>query len=53
VDPDGRDPGDYFKTKDDAAMDFGMLFNANSIRENREYGSIKTLFNFFGRFILK
>ena len=48
LDPDGRDPGDYFKTKDDAAMDFGMLFNANSIRENREYGLSRLCLTFSG-----
>ena len=39
VDNDGRAPGDFFATMDLAALDFGMLYNDNSIREKREYGS--------------
>ena len=39
VDVDGKDPGDFFNTMDDAAIDFGMCYNAQSIREGREYGS--------------
>ena len=39
IDPDGRAPGDWFATMDAAAIDFGLMFNDNSIRENREYAS--------------
>lgn len=42
IDPDGMsaiNPGDKFKTIIQAAKDFGKLYNDNSIRENREYGS--------------
>lgn len=42
IDPDGRaaaDPGDKFKTAVAAALDFGMLYNDNSIVEKREYGA--------------
>ena len=39
VDIDGYAPGDFFKTKDDAAKDFGLFYNGQSIRERREYGS--------------
>ena len=39
IDPDGRDPGEYFKTKDDAAKDFGMYTNKMSIKNNREYAT--------------
>jgi len=38
-DPDGEAPGDFFLMMDDAAIDFGLLFNDNSIRLDREYGS--------------
>ena len=37
IDPDGRDPGDFFATLDDAAKDFGKYTNPISIRKNREY----------------
>jgi RHS repeat-associated protein len=37
-DPNGKWPGDFFLTEQDAAKDFGILYNDNSIRENREYG---------------
>jgi len=40
VDIDGRDPGDFFNTMDAAAKDFGNVYNDNSIRSGREYGSI-------------
>jgi len=39
VDIDGRDPGDFFITMDAAAKDFGNVYNDNSIRSGREYGS--------------
>lgn len=39
VDLKGLEPGDFFKTKDEAAKDFGLFYNDNSIRENKEYGS--------------
>lgn len=40
VDRDGREPGDSFKSPDEAAKDFGMIFNYKSIVLNREFGSI-------------
>ena len=41
VDPDGKapGPGDFFLKLDDAAKDFGLFYNDNSIRENREFCS--------------
>lgn len=39
LDPDGRKPGDFFKSINAAAYDFGKYYNDNSIRENKEYGS--------------
>jgi RHS repeat-associated protein len=39
IDPDGRSPGDIFKTPVEAAHDFGLCYNGKSIIENREYGS--------------
>jgi len=39
IDVDGRDPGDFFNTMDAAAKDFGNVYNDNSIRSGREYGS--------------
>jgi len=39
IDINGLEPGDFFKTKDEAAIDFGLFYNDNSIRENSEYGS--------------
>ena len=38
-DNDGKRPGDFFLTMDAAAIDFGLFYNDNSIRENREYGA--------------
>ena len=35
----GEAPGDIFWSLDDAAKDFGLFYNDNSIRENREYAS--------------
>ncbi|MDP2174282.1 MAG: DUF4329 domain-containing protein [Bacteroidota bacterium] len=39
IDKDGMKPGDPFLTIDDAAKDFGMLYNDNSINDSREYGA--------------
>ncbi len=39
VDLDGRDPGSFFKTADDAAKDFGRVYNPLSITYNIEYGA--------------
>jgi RHS repeat-associated protein len=39
VDPDGRDPGDIFKTPLAAAHDWGNYYNGVSILRGREYGS--------------
>ena len=39
IDPFGLAPGDFFKTVNAAAIDFGLFFNDNSIREGREYSS--------------
>src|SRR5690554_6883087 len=45
IDPDGRmavafdDPGDKFKTKVEAANDFGEYYNGTSIVMSREFGS--------------
>ena len=39
IDKDGRDPGDVFKTKDDAARDWGVYYNGASILNKREYAS--------------
>ena len=39
LDKDGKRPGDFFLTMDAAAIDFGLFYNDNSIRENREYGT--------------
>ena len=38
-DNDGREPGDFFLSPDAAAKDFGLFYNANSIRDNLEYAS--------------
>lgn len=38
-DKDGLRPGDFFNSMDDAAKDFGLFYNDNSIREKREYAS--------------
>lgn len=40
IDPDGKAPGDFFSTIDDAAKDFGLFYNDNSIRINREMSSL-------------
>ncbi len=39
IDPDGRDPGDFFYSLDAAAKDFGKYTNPKSIKENREYAT--------------
>lgn len=39
IDVDGRAPGDFFLAKDAAALDFGNMYNDNSIRSGQEYGS--------------
>lgn len=39
VDYKGMAPGDFFLTIDKAAIDFGLYYNDNSIRERTEYGS--------------
>ena len=39
TDLDGNAPGDFFVTMDEAAIDFGLFYNAQSIKENKEYGS--------------
>ena len=39
VDPDGMAPGDFFYSMDEAAVDFGLFYNGNSIRDNKEYNS--------------
>ncbi len=39
IDPDGRDPGDVFKSPDDAAKDWGRYYNGASILRNKEFGS--------------
>ncbi len=39
TDPTGLKPGDRFKTLDEAAIDFGMTYNDDSIRRNLEIGT--------------
>jgi RHS repeat-associated protein len=41
IDPDGMMalPGDHFATEEEAALDFAMLYNDNSIKDNKEYGT--------------
>ena len=39
-DMNGEAPGDFFETMDEAAYDFGMFYNGQSIRRNREFGSV-------------
>lgn len=39
-DPDGMDPGDVFGSERLAAADFGKIYNDNSIKSNREFGSM-------------
>ncbi len=50
VDKDGKDPGDFFRTMDAAAIDFALNYNGNSILNNVEYAtSIVTVFNKEGK----
>ena len=39
IDPDGRAPGDRFKSEIAAAKDFGKYYNGPSILRNKEFGS--------------
>lgn len=39
LDRDGLEPGDFFFTVDEAAVDFGLFYNGISIRRGREYAS--------------
>ena len=39
VDPDGKDPGDFFLSLDLAAKDFGKYTNPLSIQNNKEYAT--------------
>ena len=39
MDPYGNAPGDLFDTSDEAAIDFAMEYNQQSIEEGKEYGS--------------
>jgi RHS repeat-associated protein len=39
IEIEGLEPGILFNTPDAAANNFGILFNDNSIRSNREYGT--------------
>ena len=39
IDMNGEEPGDFFRTKDEAAKDFGLYYNDNSVRINREFAS--------------
>jgi len=39
VDPDGRAPGDFFKSKNAAAKDWANYYNGRSILKGKEYGS--------------
>lgn len=39
IDKDGRKPGDYFNSADDAALDFGLIYNTYSILQNKEYAT--------------
>ena len=39
IDPDGRAPGDFFNTINEAAIDFGNYYNGTSILWNVEFGS--------------
>ena len=36
----GKEPGDFFKSMDLAAIDFGKYYNVSSIKENREYATL-------------
>ncbi len=39
IDPDGMGPGDLFKSKQEAAKDFMMCYNDNSVDVNKEFGT--------------
>ena len=39
VELEGLEPGESFATQDAAALNFSQLFNDNSIRDNKEYGT--------------
>ncbi len=39
IDIKGYKPGDFFTSMDMAALDFGLIYNNNSIIDNREYSS--------------
>ena len=39
IELEGLEPGVLFSTPEDAANDFGKLFNDNSIRDDKEYGT--------------
>ena len=52
IDPDGMKPGDIFKSARNATADFGKCYNDNSIKSNREYGSmVYSIFNKDNRII--
>jgi hypothetical protein len=50
TDPDGRAAGEEFDTMDKAAIDFGMTYNDDSIRNKREYGT-KIRLNENGKYV--
>ena len=39
IDSNGKAPGDFFLSIEKVAVDFGLFYNDNSIREDIEYGS--------------
>ena len=39
VDVNGEEPGDFFKTKDEVAIDFSFIYNEKSIAINMEFGA--------------
>jgi len=39
IDIDGKDPGDFFNSREAASKDFCMIYNDNSIRSGQEFGS--------------
>lgn len=49
VDPDGKWPGDPFKTQRLAAIDFGKTFNGKSIEKGIEYGASVYTLNIEGK----
>ncbi len=40
IDPDGRKPGDIFTSVDDAAVNFGRIYNYHSIVDKGEYAGV-------------